>query len=330
LTLASLWSNFDQTKSGIYFYLAQKQIVGLKESFILTKNQIIMKRLVTALFVFFLVVNYSCMDKIDYEKEKAAIIAVMEEETASYYASDFERWSATYLEDSTAIRMGSSKSGYSFTSGWESISANMKQTILNKREPVKEVKNYKRIKVYEESAWVVFDNIYVNSNGEATGNQLTTCFLEKHDDTWKIVFRNVVVGTTYYQADIFLVMAISYAKSIGKNVEDIAGFIGDNVKSSWNQATGFNGLVNGMLSNWRAVAPKGELKIMEQDDNHIVFIVNKMFPALKNAPQYNVSYDEYLLSYRVACERISDYMGGIYKQETTPDGLLITISKKTN
>jgi hypothetical protein len=288
-----------------------------------------MKKSVTALFVFFLVVNYSCMDKIDYGKEKTAIMAVMEEETASYYASDFERWSATYFEDSTAIRMSSSKSGYNLTSGWELISSNMKQTILNKREPVKEVKNYIRFKIYEESAWVVFDNIYINNKGESTGNQLTTCFLEKQEGTWKIVLRSIVVGTSYYQADMFLLMSISYAKSLGKNVEDLSSFMGDNVKTSWNQATGFTGLVNGMLSNWRAISPKGELKIKEQDDNHVVFIVNRMFPALKNAPQYNVTYDDYLLSYRVACEKISDYMGGIYSQETTPDGVLITISKKS-
>ena len=204
----------------------------------------------------------------------------------------------------------------------------LKQTILNKREPVKEVKNYYRIKIYGESAWVVFDNVYSNNKGESTGNQLTTCFLEKHDGTWKIVFRNVVVGTGYYQADMFLVMSINYAKSLGKNVEDLASFAGDNVKTSWNQANGFNGLVNCMLSNWRAVAPQGELKIKEQDDNHVVFSVNKMFPGLKNAPQSNVTYDDYLSFYRVACEKISDYMGSIYKQETTPDGVLITISKK--
>jgi hypothetical protein len=46
------------------------------------------------------------------------------------------------------------------------------------------------------------------------------------------------------------------------------------------------------VSNWRSVVPKRELTILEQDDNHIIFNANNIFPALKNVAQFNVTYDE--------------------------------------
>jgi hypothetical protein len=287
-----------------------------------------MKRAFLVLVAFFIIVNYSCKEKIDIEKEKEAIKAVIEEESASYYASDFDRWSATQIQDSTNIRMSSSKSGYVITSGWESISSNMKPTILNKRQAVKEVKTPLRIKIYEESAWIVFENEGFNNKGESTGKTIVTNFLEKHDGIWKMVYRYYTMANSYTQPDIMLLNSINYAKSLGKSVEDFASFSGDQIKTSWNQANGFNGLVNGMLNNWRPLVPIGELKIKERDDNHIIFSASKMFTGLKTSPQYNVTYDDYLTFFRVVCEKIAEYMGAVYKQETTSDGVLISINKK--
>jgi hypothetical protein len=75
--------------------------------------------------------------------------------------------------------------------------------------------------------------------------------------------------------------------------------------------------------------PRGGLKIVAQDSSHIIFSANKMFLGLKkNSPQFNVTYDEYLTFYRIVFEKIADYLGAIYKQETTPEGVLVTITKK--
>ncbi len=38
---------------------------------------------------------------IDFEKEKAAIQAVIAKETESYYKQDFEAWKSTYLQSPT-------------------------------------------------------------------------------------------------------------------------------------------------------------------------------------------------------------------------------------
>jgi hypothetical protein len=288
-----------------------------------------MKKVILVFIASLLMINYSCKEKIDAEKEKKVILTVIEEETASYYASDFARWSATYLNDSTNIAMFEYKSGYNIYSGWESLSSMMKPTIMGKKEAQKEVKTPIQIKIYGESAWVVYDNESFNNKGESTGKATATNFLEKHDGKWKIVYRNVIQDDSYYQADYFVINSINYAKSIGKKVEDIASFTGDQFKTGWNKSAGYSGFVNGTLDNWRSVIPRGGIKIMEQDSSHIIFSANKMFPELKkNGSQFNVTYDEYLAFYRIVFEKFADYLGAIYKQETKPDGVLVTITKK--
>ena len=288
-----------------------------------------MKNLFWTLFALILLAGTSCQEKIDIEKEKEAIIALIEEETASYYASDFERWSATYIQDSTNTGMNASKSGFSFNSGWESVSSNAKSYIVGEKEEQKEVKTPIRIKIYGESAWIVFDNEVFNNKGESVGKMMVTNFLEKDDGSWKIVYRNVIGAYSYYQADIFVINSINYAKSLGKNVEDIAGFTGDQFKTGWNKEAGYDGFVNGTLNNWRSIVPKGELKILEQDDSLIVFSANNMLTGLKSSgPQFNVTYDELLTFFRVAHEKIANYLGAIYTQKTTQDGVVVTISKK--
>jgi hypothetical protein len=288
-----------------------------------------MKKAISVLFAFLLIVNYSCEEKIDFEKEKKAIMAVIEEETASYYASDFERWCATQIQDSTSTRINASKYGFGFNPGWDSISSNLKPIIVNKKDTLKEVKTPISIKIYEESAWVVFDNEVFNKKGESDGNDMVTNFLEKHDGIWKMVYRNTISVTSYYESDQFLIFLINYAKSLGKKVEDVASFQANQFKRFWDNTSGYNGLMNGILGDWRSMVPEGELKILEKDDNHVVFTANKMLTGLKRGGlQFNVTYDDYLTFFRVILEKYSDYMGGIYKQETTPDGVKVTLSKK--
>lgn len=287
-----------------------------------------MKKTPAFLVVILLLVSYSCEEKIDLEKEKAAIVAVLEEEAASYYASDFERWSATQVHDSSNIRINSTRGGYNYRIGWESISSNMKPTILTKRQAPKQIKTPIQMKIYEETAWILFNSETFDDNNKFRNIQLTSVFLEKHNGKWKEIFRNVIHTLTYTQAETFLLNSINYAKSLGKSVENYASFTGEQFKTGWNVANGYNGFVSGTLNNWRSIAPNRELLILERDDNHIVFSANNMLSELKNSPQYNVTYDEYLIFMRVVFERIADYLGAIYKQETTPDGVKVTITKK--
>ena len=158
-----------------------------------------MKKYVLTLFALILLAGTSCQEKIDIEKEKEAIIVVIEEETDAYLDRDFDRLAATWVQDETIIRLGASKSGYGYWVGWEEIGSDIKESIEGVSEPdgSKEVKTNYKIKVYRESAWAVFDNEHYNSEGELTGKSIHVEFLEKVNGEWKIVYLCIVSTSSY-------------------------------------------------------------------------------------------------------------------------------------
>jgi len=310
-----------------------------------------MKKYLPILIAILIPLGVICQGKVDIEKEKAAIIALIEEETASYYASDFNRWAATQVQDETNILIQASNNGFSYTTGWDSISAGVKPAITEKKETLKEVKSNYKIKIYNGSAWVIFENEVFSKTGESIDKFIATVFLEKKDNKWKSVYRNRIEVSTYYsptanagfpnvpvsdryfnmlgQMNTFIINSINYAKSVGKTVEDIANFTGDQFKTGWDKANGYNGFVNGVKYNWVCFAPNGGLKILEQDDNHIKFSVKDIFPYLKNnSPLYNVTYDEYLTFIKIAHAKIGEYLGAEYTQKVDNGEITVTIKKK--
>jgi hypothetical protein len=285
-----------------------------------------MKKTMSVLVAILMIVSYSCKEKVDYEKEKKAVLAVMEEETAAYYSSDFGRWAATYLQDSTMLTSFVGKSGSTYYSGWKTYAEEAKSMITGKKNLMKEVKTPGIIKVYGNSAWITFDDEIFDNKGESIAKATTTCFLEKQDGKWKIVYRNVIQDDSYFQPDLGLLISTSYAKSMGKKTEDLASFTGDLLKTGW--TGGYEGFQSGMLSSWATTVPKEKLTVLEKDNNHIVFTVGNVYAGLKAAPQFNVSYDEYLNLLRSVGEKIADYVGAKYNQESNTDGVKVTISRK--
>ena len=66
-----------------------------------------------------------CEKAIDYETEKAAIIAVMEKETQTYIDRDFEGMFSTHVQDSLNMRLTVGADNYVFAQGWEDVSKHM-------------------------------------------------------------------------------------------------------------------------------------------------------------------------------------------------------------
>ena len=82
-----------------------------------------MKIHVIALFVLIFFAGISCQEQIDIEKEKEAIKAVIENETNSPFARDFDQQMKSFLQDESLIGWSASKSGYSYEVGWENMSS---------------------------------------------------------------------------------------------------------------------------------------------------------------------------------------------------------------
>lgn len=267
------------------------------------------------------------VQKQDIEKEKEAIMAVMEEETAAWYASDPERFAATYVNDEDFTFVSASKTGYNLMTGYK---ATMEISgISAKRQLVKEIKTPVKIKVYPETAWVVFRNNPINEKGEPIGDHIVTAFLEKVDGKWKVAYRNVVYQGTYSQPDNCVLAAINQAKTCGKTPEEAGRLAAEMFRPGWNQAGGYTLFANSIISNWRSMCMSDGFKVLEQDDNHAVLSACKSLTDLKRAGQiFNISYDDYLAFFKGAWDVFAEYMGATYKQEAIPEGVKIYISKK--
>jgi len=163
-----------------------------------------MKKYLLSLIVLVFIAGTACQEKIDIEKEKEAIKAVIENETNSYWARDWDQQSNAFLQDESLIVLAASSKSYTSVVGWEEISQAYKQDHENYPDPStdkRQFTNYK-IKVYKGSAWAVYDEIVHNSEGEFVREYINVRFLEKMDGEWKIVYLSNVNTTTYEEEEV--------------------------------------------------------------------------------------------------------------------------------
>ncbi len=156
-----------------------------------------MRKTLLALFALVLLANANCQEKVNIEKERKAIIAVIEGETNSFYNRDFKSFAACYVQDETFIRVGSSGTGYNYIVGWDEFTDIFGDWFDNNSDPIKnnEVKKNYKIKVYEDCAWVVFDQGN-KSKGKFIRENIGVNFLEKVNGEWKIVYLSRVESST--------------------------------------------------------------------------------------------------------------------------------------
>ena len=167
-----------------------------------------MKKNFIALCIIIFFVGFSCQKKI--EKEKAAIIAVIEEETNAWYDRDYERLVACHVQGKRNIRLTASKGSFFYRVGFQN--AELKKFIANDPDLdlSTEVKSNFKINVYPLSAWAVYDNEYYNEGGELVNTGVHVQFLEKHEGKWKIVFLSMVSTGSYVDAENNLKIANMY------------------------------------------------------------------------------------------------------------------------
>ena len=163
-----------------------------------------MKKIIFSILALSLIAGSgSCQEKIDIEKEKEAIKAVIENALNSAYAKDLAQKSKSFLQDESLIMCGGGKNGYTYAVGWEEVGSDFKEWMENNPSPSTDklqFTNYK-IKVYKESAWAVYNLIVHNSEGEFLFKNIAIRFLEKVDGEWKIVFVSWV-NTTSYEEEV--------------------------------------------------------------------------------------------------------------------------------
>jgi len=148
-----------------------------------------------------------CQESFDAEKEKEAIIKLINAETDAYINFDFAALAEKHLLDSTNLRLSAGRDAYVFLKGWEQIADYLKEA-MKEDEAIKDVnvtveKSNYRIKVYDECAWVVCDEkwTYVYTTETVEIKSVQVRFLEKIDGEWKISFISFVGTSGYDELD---------------------------------------------------------------------------------------------------------------------------------
>ena len=140
---------------------------------------------------------------VDYEKERKAIIAVINQETDAYLARDYDAVYNTHVQDSLNMRLTAGADNYVFLEGWEEVGRHMlgdeTEDDLSPDLHIKVDKTNYRMKIYPNSAFVVCDQKWTSEYGEDVTeiNSIQVRFMEKIEGEWKISFVSWI-GTSGY------------------------------------------------------------------------------------------------------------------------------------
>jgi hypothetical protein len=165
-----------------------------------------MKYTILSAFILIAIAFTGCEQPIDYEKEKAAIIAVMEKETQTYIDRDFEGMFSTHVQDSLNMRLTAGASNYVFAEGWENVSRHMTgdqtEDDLGPDLHITVEKSNYRMRIFPQSAFVVCDQKWTTQYDDESieMNSIQVRFLEKVEGEWKICFVSFI-GTDGYMED---------------------------------------------------------------------------------------------------------------------------------
>jgi len=142
-------------------------------------------------FALVLLFSFSCQQVKNPSKEKEAILAVLEEESAAVLAGDFERYRNMHVQDDLETRIEMGIHNYHVYKGWNKIEPVMRDFIeggmnddaVNRKENL-------IMDVNGKSAWLTCDNIWQTKSSpqEVLYNNIQIVFLERIRGEWKISF----------------------------------------------------------------------------------------------------------------------------------------------
>jgi len=151
-----------------------------------------MKQYLFVLIAFSLMAGTSCQTTIDIEKEKEAIIAVIETERDAYYEGDLDRMEAAYYHDPVCRKMTMKVDTIYLAVGWSEISAKIRSSMtpekVKDREDVAAEYLKYEINIYGNTALVYHDVLYSGMwKGQfASAEEKRILHLQKIDGEWKI------------------------------------------------------------------------------------------------------------------------------------------------
>ncbi|MCK4991799.1 MAG: hypothetical protein KAS29_14975 [Bacteroidales bacterium] len=149
-----------------------------------------MKKTLLALFACSLLAVVCCQDESGIEKEKKAIIAVIEAEKSAYYNQDLSGLDESWIQESSSRKLFLTSHGITEFTGWKEIHQNNIEAIerdWNEHVETVQYSNYS-IEVYGTTALVYHDSEHkiTDHEEESILNMKRILHLVKIDDEWKI------------------------------------------------------------------------------------------------------------------------------------------------
>jgi ketosteroid isomerase-like protein len=149
-----------------------------------------MKKFLLALITCSLLAVVCCQDESSIEKEKKAIMAVIEAEKTAYYNQDLSGLDESWIQESSSRKFFLTTHGITELTGWNEIHQNNIEAIerdWNEHVETVQYSNYS-INVYGNTALVYHDSEHkiTDQEEESILNMRRILHLEKIDDEWKI------------------------------------------------------------------------------------------------------------------------------------------------
>ena len=146
----------------------------------------------------------SLKEKAALERDKAAILDVIDRQSASFWAKDFDRWADTWVHAPYARRVGwSTPGGVVSVEGWDAIGARMKKNMTDdptpNLTPAKLVREHLNFRIQGDIAWVTFEQHGVatgDSQFDMPGLSYETRIFEKHDGKWRVAYLGYLLAGT--------------------------------------------------------------------------------------------------------------------------------------
>lgn len=135
-------------------------------------------------------------EEIDYEKEKQAILQVIENESKAFWKKDFDGYASHWAHEDYVRTLGWWEAGgVTVVEGWKERGERTKSHMENSPQENETATKVRReninLRIYRDVAWMTFDQ-YGEDTGDPTmdmpGLSRETRILEKHNGQWKIVY----------------------------------------------------------------------------------------------------------------------------------------------
>jgi hypothetical protein len=164
-----------------------------------------MKIKMLTLLVFSLLGSKSYQQVIDIDKEKEAIVAVIEDEKAGYINKDMDQWSKHVLQDSSYSWLYASSEIHILSHGFSTHADLINGWWENANPDMANVKvdfEIMELKVFPQTAWAAIKTMWnYDIKGEPVQEDgIEFLFFEKHDGSWKIACQTVLSVTSYEKA----------------------------------------------------------------------------------------------------------------------------------